>query len=63
MKLQCSWCHKDLGYREPMNNRKTTHGICAKCLESRVYTFVRQVRLSQAKMPAPRPIRRLLLQK
>ncbi len=44
MKLECSWCHKDLGTREPLENHATTHGICPPCLGTRIYPLLRQVR-------------------
>ncbi len=47
MKIECSWCHKDLGSREPVANEATTHGICPTCLQTRIYPFLRQIR------PAP----------
>lgn len=57
MKLQCSWCRKDLGYREPLSNVETTHGMCPDCLNLRVYPFVRQFRITQPKS-LPRAQRR-----
>jgi len=44
MKLECSWCHKNLGDREPVANEATTHGICPACLQTRIYPFMRQMR-------------------
>jgi hypothetical protein len=54
MKLECSWCHKDLGSREPAANDATTHGICPACLQTRIYPFLRQIRSA-----APRQLARL----
>ncbi len=31
MKLICSWCGKDIGEKEPLDNPAITHGICGKC--------------------------------
>jgi len=59
MKLECSWCQKDLGTREPMSNLDTTHGMCPSCLRLRIYPFVRHVRESRSKEQA-RPDRRPL---
>lgn len=49
MKLECSWCQKDLGTREPVSNLETTHGMCPSCLRLKIYPFVKQVRVSQRK--------------
>ena len=49
MKLECSWCHRDLGEREPVANNATTHGICPNCLQTRIYPLLRQVRPSGAR--------------
>jgi hypothetical protein len=62
MKLECSWCRKDLGFREPLGKAEITHGMCSSCLRLRVYPFVRHPRLSHPKH-APRPDRRPLLEK
>jgi len=57
MKLECSWCHRDLGSREPIDNDATTHGICSPCLQTRIYPLIRQARLLQVKQAAARPSR------
>ena len=31
MRRQCAWCGKTLGYKAPLENPGTTHGICAHC--------------------------------
>ena len=27
----CAWCGKLLGYKEPLDDNSTTHGICEEC--------------------------------
>lgn len=29
----CAWCNRFQGYKEPMEDKQTTHTICAKCAE------------------------------
>ena len=31
MKVVCSWCTKDLGEKEPLNDNSVSHGICKPC--------------------------------
>jgi DNA-directed RNA polymerase subunit RPC12/RpoP len=31
MKIECAWCGKDLGEKEPLKDQATTHVICEKC--------------------------------
>ncbi len=31
MRIQCAWCGKDMGEKEPLDNLETTHGMCAMC--------------------------------
>ncbi len=52
MKIECSWCRKDLGYREPLKKGEITHGMCSSCLQMRVYPFIKHPRLIQ---PRPTP--------
>jgi len=33
MKAICSYCRKDMGEREPVNDLRMTHGICPPCYE------------------------------
>ena len=33
MKIICSYCRKDLGVKDPLENKDTTDGICDKCFE------------------------------
>ena len=33
MKRICSWCGKDMGEKEPLDNEEVSHGICGGCLE------------------------------
>jgi hypothetical protein len=62
MKIECSWCRKDLGCREPLQKGGITHGICSRCLQMRVYPFIKHSRLMQPR-PAPPSSRRLRLEK
>jgi hypothetical protein len=62
MKIECSWCRKDLGYREPLQKGEITHGMCSRCLQMRVYSFIKHPRLIQPR-PARRSNRRPLLGK
>lgn len=32
MKIICSWCGKDMGEKEPLENKIITHGMCDECL-------------------------------
>lgn len=32
MKIVCAWCQKDLGEKEPLEDKNVTHGICVDCL-------------------------------
>ena len=27
----CAWCKRVLGFKEPLDNSGTTHGICEQC--------------------------------
>jgi hypothetical protein len=27
----CAWCHKDLGTLPPLQDERTTHGMCNDC--------------------------------
>jgi len=31
MKIVCAWCGKDLGEKEPLEDKRITHGICEEC--------------------------------
>ena len=33
MKILCSWCGKQLGEKEPLDDQSDTHGKCPECLE------------------------------
>lgn len=33
MILRCGWCNKFMGYKEPMDNTKVSHGICPRCYQ------------------------------
>lgn len=32
MKIECAWCGKDMGEKEPLVEPGPTHGICDDCL-------------------------------
>lgn len=29
----CAWCGKDMGEKEPLEDKSVTHGMCEKCLK------------------------------
>ena len=29
----CAWCKRLLGFKEPLDDARTTHGICEECLK------------------------------
>jgi len=31
MLIQCAWCNRDLGEKEPLKDKSTTHTICQEC--------------------------------
>lgn len=31
MKIVCAWCKKDMGEKEPKEDERITHAICAGC--------------------------------
>ncbi len=31
MKIFCSWCGKKIGEKEPLEDRRTSHGVCPVC--------------------------------
>ena len=31
---QCAWCNKNMGEVEPLEDKRTTHGICPECYET-----------------------------
>jgi DNA-directed RNA polymerase subunit RPC12/RpoP len=31
MFIKCSWCGKDMGEKEPKEDKRTTHGMCENC--------------------------------
>ena len=33
MKVICSWCKKDMGVKEPLEDDSTSHGMCDDCRE------------------------------
>ena len=36
MKINCSWCKKFMGEKEPYDDPSTSHGKCVECLEKQV---------------------------
>jgi len=33
MRIVCSWCGKELGEKEPLDDQSETHGKCNACLK------------------------------
>jgi uncharacterized CHY-type Zn-finger protein len=33
MIIICGWCRKDMGVKEPRDNREETTGICPSCMD------------------------------
>jgi len=33
MRVQCAWCNKDVGEKEPLDDKSTTHSICQECFD------------------------------
>ncbi len=33
MQVICSYCNKDLGEKEPLGNKKISHGACKQCAQ------------------------------
>jgi len=33
MKIVCAWCNKDMGQKEPLSDKSTTHGMCKECFK------------------------------
>jgi hypothetical protein len=31
MKRRCAWCSKVYGHKQPLRDRRTTHGMCPTC--------------------------------
>lgn len=31
MKIVCAWCEKELGEKEPLEDKDITHGMCFRC--------------------------------
>jgi len=31
MKRLCAWCGKNMGEKEPLDDKRATHGLCDKC--------------------------------
>jgi len=34
MQVVCTWCDKDMGEKEPLENKDTTHGMCQACYDT-----------------------------
>ena len=32
MRVACAWCKRDMGYKDPPEDDRTTHGMCPGCL-------------------------------
>ena len=33
MRVLCSWCHRCLGEKEPLEDNRISHSICKECVE------------------------------
>lgn len=33
---QCAWCGVNMGEKEPMEDKRTSHGICKDCVEKHI---------------------------
>lgn len=33
MKITCSWCKRDMGYKAPIDDNSVSHGMCPECLK------------------------------
>jgi hypothetical protein len=31
MKIVCGWCHVPIGEKAPIEDKRTSHGICEEC--------------------------------
>ena len=31
MKIECAWCQKPMGEKDPLNDERVSHGICKQC--------------------------------
>jgi len=36
MIIQCAWCNKYLGEKEPLDDKGVTHGMCPGCFEKEI---------------------------
>lgn len=34
MQVTCAWRGKDMGEKEPLDNKDTTHGMCQECYDT-----------------------------
>ena len=33
MLIKCSWCGKEMGEKPPLEDKRTSHGICKDCYD------------------------------
>jgi len=33
MQIICAWCDKRMGWKQPYEDKSSTHGICVECAE------------------------------
>ena len=51
MKTVCAYCKKDMGDKEPLDDTRTSHGICPECYEKEMAECRRLVELLQKEEP------------
>lgn len=54
MRIQCAWCGKFLGEKEPLQDLRITSTICPQCF-NRLKERVRRLRRSEEKLSYPPP--------
>jgi hypothetical protein len=43
MNVECAWCGKSLGEKEPLSNKNVTHGICEDCFNLEIPEIYKQL--------------------
>ena len=43
MLVECAWCKKSMGEKEPLDSDAVTHGMCPQCLLASGYVTIRGV--------------------
>ncbi len=52
MKIVCAWCERELGEKEPLEDKDTTHGMCFRCF-LRMRREARELQRARIKGEAP----------